>query len=33
MPGYGPKAEILKWLDTGKVDYQDLYGWTGKDVS
>ena len=25
MPGYGPKAAILKWLDTGKFDYQDLY--------
>ncbi|KAL5325541.1 hypothetical protein ACEPPN_006668 [Leptodophora sp. 'Broadleaf-Isolate-01'] len=25
MPGYGPKAAMLKWLDTGKIDYQDMY--------
>jgi hypothetical protein len=25
MPGYGPKAAMLKWLDTGSVDYEDLY--------
>jgi hypothetical protein len=25
MPGYGPKAATLKWLDTGSVDYEDLY--------
>jgi hypothetical protein len=25
MPGDGPKAAILKWLDTGSVDYEDLY--------
>ena len=25
MPGSGPKAAMLKWLDTGEVDYEDLY--------
>ncbi|PVH71456.1 hypothetical protein DL98DRAFT_521047 [Cadophora sp. DSE1049] len=25
MPGYGPKAAMLKWLDTGNIDYQDMY--------
>jgi hypothetical protein len=25
MPGYGPRAAMLKWLDTGNVDYEDLY--------
>ncbi|KAK0112596.1 hypothetical protein ONS95_014339 [Cadophora gregata] len=25
MPGYGPKAAMLKWLDTGRIDYQDMY--------
>jgi hypothetical protein len=25
MPGSGPKAAMLKWLDTGSVDYEDLY--------
>ncbi|KAG4442559.1 hypothetical protein IFR05_001971 [Cadophora sp. M221] len=24
MPGYGPKAAMLKWLDTGNIDYQDM---------
>ncbi|KIM98227.1 hypothetical protein OIDMADRAFT_20039 [Oidiodendron maius Zn] len=25
MPGYGPKAAMIKWLETGSVDYEDLY--------
>jgi hypothetical protein len=25
MPGHGPKAAMLKWLDTGSVEYEDLY--------
>ncbi|KAF8866309.1 hypothetical protein BDZ45DRAFT_337626 [Acephala macrosclerotiorum] len=25
MPGHGPKAAMLKWLDTGVVEYEDLY--------
>jgi hypothetical protein len=25
MPGYGPKAAMLKWLDTGNLDYEDMY--------
>ena len=25
MPGSGPKAAMLKWLDTGNVEYEDLY--------
>ncbi|CZR57620.1 uncharacterized protein PAC_07509 [Phialocephala subalpina] len=25
MPGHGPKAAMIKWLDTGVVDYEDLY--------
>jgi hypothetical protein len=25
MPGCGPKAAMLKWLDTGDVDYEDMY--------
>jgi hypothetical protein len=25
MPGYGPKAAMLKWLDTGNLEYEDLY--------
>jgi hypothetical protein len=25
MPGHGPKAAMIKWLDTGSVDYEDLY--------
>jgi hypothetical protein len=25
MPGAGPKAAMLKWLDTGEVEYTDLY--------
>ena len=25
MPGHGPKAAMIKWLDTGNVDYEDLY--------
>lgn len=25
MPGYGPKAAMIKWLDTGDVDYEDMY--------
>lgn len=24
-PGYGPKAAMIKWLETGTLDYQDLY--------
>jgi hypothetical protein len=28
MPGHGPKAAMLKWLDTGSVDYEDLYGFS-----
>jgi len=24
-PGAGPKASMIKWLDTGSVDYEDLY--------
>ncbi|KAF2432296.1 hypothetical protein EJ08DRAFT_659295 [Tothia fuscella] len=25
MPGVGPKAAMLKFLDTGSVDYEDMY--------
>lgn len=25
MTGHGPKAAMLKWLNTGSVDYEDLY--------
>lgn len=25
MPGHGPRAALLKWLDTGSVEYEDLY--------
>ncbi|KAE9370996.1 hypothetical protein N431DRAFT_425695 [Stipitochalara longipes BDJ] len=25
MPGRGPRAASLKWLDTGSVEYEDLY--------
>lgn len=25
IPRYGPKAAKIKWLDTGVVEYQDLY--------
>lgn len=25
MPGSGPKAAMIKWLDTGSVEYDDLY--------
>ncbi|RFU35604.1 hypothetical protein B7463_g663, partial [Scytalidium lignicola] len=25
MPGHGPKAAMLKWLDTGELDYEDLF--------
>ena len=25
MPGGGPKAAKIKWLDTGNVDYEDMY--------
>lgn len=25
MPGHGPKAAMIKWLETGSVDYEDLY--------
>jgi hypothetical protein len=25
MPGCGPKAAMLKWLDTGNLDYEDMY--------
>ena len=25
MPGYGPKAAMLKWLDTGDLEYEDMY--------
>jgi hypothetical protein len=25
MPGCGPKAAMIKWLDTGVVEYEDLY--------
>ncbi|TAQ85573.1 hypothetical protein B7494_g6121 [Chlorociboria aeruginascens] len=26
MPGGGPKTAMLKWLDTGKIDYEYMYG-------
>jgi hypothetical protein len=25
MPGHGPRAALIKWLDTGSVEYEDLY--------
>lgn len=25
MPGYGPKAAMVKFLDTGAIEYEDLY--------
>ncbi|KAL2065990.1 hypothetical protein VTL71DRAFT_2061 [Oculimacula yallundae] len=25
MPGSGPKAAMLKWLDTGEIEYEDMY--------
>lgn len=25
MPGHGPKAAMLKWLDTGDIEYEDMY--------
>jgi hypothetical protein len=25
MSGHGPKAALIKWLDTGSVEYEDLY--------
>ena len=25
MPGCGPKAAMLKWLDTGNLEYEDMY--------
>lgn len=25
MPGHGPKAAMIKWLETGAVEYEDLY--------
>jgi hypothetical protein len=28
MPGYGPKAAMIKWLDTGVVEYEDLYAFS-----
>jgi hypothetical protein len=28
MPGLGPKAAMIKWLETGSVEYEDLYGFS-----
>jgi len=28
FPGVGPKAAMIKWLDTGSVDYEDLYAFS-----
>ena len=25
MPGHGPKAAMLKWLDTGNIEYEEMY--------
>lgn len=25
MPGHGPRAAMIKWLDTGTVEYEDMY--------
>lgn len=27
-PGYGPKAAMIKWLETGSLDYEDLYAFS-----
>ena len=32
MPGHGPKAAMLKWLDTGKLEYEDLYTGSLEDM-
>lgn len=28
MPGAGPKAAMIKWLETGEVEYEDLYAFS-----
>lgn len=32
FPGSGPKAAMIKWLDTGSVDYEDLYAFSLEQI-
>jgi hypothetical protein len=28
MPGSGPKAAMIKWLETGNIEYDELYAFS-----
>jgi hypothetical protein len=28
MPGSGPKASMIKWLETGNIEYDELYAFS-----